>query len=114
MTPAPANENLPVRMLNKPGFALGWIVFLAVILKQFWWVRDVFLVWWVYGRDAYFREGVRVLPGKPIKFSNGQPAPAFQEFVTGSAFFFVVVFGLTAILIAALLLYERHSKSHNA
>jgi hypothetical protein len=35
-----------------------------------WWIRDALLVWWVYGRDAYFRDGVRVLPDKPTRFST--------------------------------------------
>ena len=81
---------------------------------RFWWIRDAILVWWVYGRDAYFRAGVRVLPGKPVRFSNGELAPHWPDFATGAAFFFVVVIGLSLLLIIGLRLYQRLHTSRNA
>lgn len=70
----------------------------------------MFLVWWVYGKDAYFHDGIRVMPGKPIKFSTGELVPQFPDMVTGFAFFFVVVLGLSLLVIFGLRLYERFRK----
>ena len=110
-TPHPS---LPNRLFGRTWFALGWVIFLAVIVTTFWRVRDAVLVWWVYGRDAYFHDGVRVLPGKPVRFTTGELAPQWPDIVTGFGFFFVVAGGLTLLLIFALRVYERIHSSRNA
>ncbi len=116
MSPSPARRSgsLSTRVFAKPPFAIAWAVFLGFLVLQFWWVRDLFLVWWVYGRDGYFRDGIRVLPGKPIRFSTGELAPQWPDLVTGFAFFFVVVLGLTALLLLGLCLHQRHRRSRDA
>jgi hypothetical protein len=105
-TDADRSNDLVSRVFNKPLFALAWVIFLAIVVTKFWWIRNAALVCWVYGRDAY-AHGIRVLPGKPTKFSNGEVAPNLPDFVTGFAFFMVVVFGLSLLLIVGLRLYER-------
>ncbi|HKT87224.1 MAG TPA: hypothetical protein VJQ59_02225 [Candidatus Sulfotelmatobacter sp.] len=74
-----------------------------------WPIRNVLLVCWVYGSDAYFHHGIRVLAGKPIRFSNGALAPALPDMITGLGFFFLTTLGLTLFVYAALRSYERHS-----
>jgi hypothetical protein len=69
------------------------------------------LVLWVYGSRAYFQEGIRVLPGKPIKFSTGANVPLLYDLITGFAAFFIPALGLTALLIWGLRVYGRHSKN---
>ena len=100
-------DDLATRVFNKKWFAIAWVVFLGAVVTRFWWVRDAALVWLVYGRDAYFRGGVRLLPGKPIRFSTGDLAPRRADMATGFGFFFIVVFGLSILLIAGLRLYDR-------
>ena len=82
-------------------------MFLAIVVTRLWWIRDVLLVWWVHGRDAYFRDGVRVLPGKPTRFSTGELVARWPDIATGFSFLIVVVFGLSILLILGLRLYER-------
>ena len=110
---SPQVKDLPTRVLSG-WFGAVWILFLVVIVSRFWWVRNAALVWWVYGRDAYFQGGVRVLPGKPTRFSTGELAPQLPDAVTGFSYFMVVVFGLTALLIAGLRVYERYRKKQRA
>jgi len=64
-------------------FQVFWALSSVVLIKCFWWVRDMTLVIWVLGREAYFRDGVRVLPGKPVRFSTGELAPQLPDMVTG-------------------------------
>lgn len=106
MNVAPAAE----RAFRNPWFSLAWAVFLGVLVTRLWWMRDALLVWWVHGRDAYFRDGVRVLPGKPIRFSTGELAPLGPDLATGFGFFFALAFGLTAILVLGLRAYDRFRK----
>jgi hypothetical protein len=100
------SNDLASRAFNKPLFALAWVVFLAIVVMKFWWIRNVALVWWVYGHEAY-RHGMRVLPGKPTRFSNGELAPDLPDLVTGFAYFMVVVLGLSILLVICLRVYER-------
>jgi len=111
---AKPKDDLATRVFNKTWFGIAWTVFLGIVVTRFWRVRDVLLVWWVYGRDAYFIDGVRVLRGKPTRFSNGEFAPHWPDIATGFGFFFVVVFGLSMLLIFGLRLYDRYHRRHNA
>jgi len=72
-----------------------------------WPLRNIALACWVHGWDAYSQAGLRVLPGKPTKFSNGELVPTFPDLVTGFTAFFATALGLTFLLIFALRLYER-------
>ena len=110
---APQPRDLATRALSTAWFAIAWVVFLAVAVTRLRWIRDMLLVWWVYGRDAYYREGVRVLPGKPTRFSTGSLAPDWPDLATGFLFFIVLVFGLTMLLILGLRLYERYHRQRN-
>jgi hypothetical protein len=74
---------------------------------RLWWIRDFALVCWVYGADAYYRRGIRVLPGKPIRFSTGELAPVLADMVTGFGFFFVTVLGLSLVLVLVLRTVDR-------
>jgi hypothetical protein len=100
-------NDLTSRVFAKRWVQLGWMIFLAVMVtKVAWPLRNIVLVCMVNGVDAY-QEGVRVLPGKPLKFSNGVLVPRFLDFVTGMVAFFTFALGLTLLLILALRLYER-------
>ncbi len=112
VTHADRSNDLASRTFSKPLFALAWVVFHAILVTKFWWVSNVALVWWVYGREAY-AHGMRVLPGKPTRFSNGQPAPALPDIVTGLAFFILVTFGLSLLLMLCLRAYERLRGGHS-
>jgi hypothetical protein len=107
------SNDLASRVFNKPLFALPWVVFLMIVVVKFWWVRDAALVCWAYGREAYVHGGIRVLPGKPTRFSNGQIAQDLPDLMTGFAYFFTVVFGLSLLLIWCLRGYERLRRRHN-
>lgn len=100
-------EDLATRTVSKPWFGILWIIIMTTLVAKLWWVRDVALVWLVYSRDAYFRDGLRVLPGKPVTFTNGVRAPSGPDALTGFAFFLVVVLGSTLLIVFALKLYER-------
>jgi hypothetical protein len=55
---------------------------------------------------------LRLLPGKPIRFSTGELAPRWADVATGFGFFAVVVFGLSLVLIFGLRRYERVRRRH--
>ena len=97
------------RLFRRTGFTIAWVAFLAVFLTFVGWpIRNFFLVCWVYGSQAYFHEGIRVMKGKPIRFSNGELAPAFPDLVTGFGVFIMTPFGLTILMIFIVRFYERH------
>jgi hypothetical protein len=48
----------------------------------------------------------RVLPGKPIRFSNGALAPRFTDLVIGFGIFFCDLPGLTLLLFGTLRLWQ--------
>jgi hypothetical protein len=51
---------------------------------------------------------VFIMPGKPVRFSNGLEVPALPDMVTGFGAFIITFFGLTILLILGLRYYERH------
>jgi hypothetical protein len=107
-------QRLPLdhRLLRSGPFAIGWAALLfAFIVFVAWPVRNAALVLWLYGSRAYFHDGVRVLPGKPVMFSTGVEVPLLHDLVTGFAAILLPGLGLTAVLILGLRVYERHSKS---
>lgn len=102
------HEELAAKLFKNLKFIVCWFGFLTVILLFISWpIRNFALVCWVYGSRAYFHEGIRVLPGKPIRFSNGVLAPTLPDLVTGFGAFIITVFGLTMLLIFILRIYER-------
>jgi hypothetical protein len=100
-------KDLATRVFNNFYFDIAWLLFLAAVVKMVWPVRNALLVFWVYGRDAYFREGIRVVKDKPTIFSNGASSPELPNLVTGFGVFLFIVFGLSVLLIYALRAYER-------
>ena len=104
---------LESKLFSKIGFTLAWVIFLAVMVRTVAWpLRNIALVVWVNGWDAYSQAGLRVLPGKPTKFSNGEVVPTFPDLVTGFTAFFATALGLTFLLILGLRLYERSRKTN--
>lgn len=102
-------RDLATRMFAKPYFAISWAVFLGgMVLLVGWPIRNIALVCWVYGSDGYFNKGIRVLSGKPVRFSDGELAPILPDLVTGFGAVFVTVGGLTLLAILVLRFYERH------
>jgi hypothetical protein len=102
-------QDLASRVFKNRTFQAGWAVCLLLFAMVSWPIRNAFLVLWVYGIDGYFRKGIRVLPGKPIRFSDRSPAPVLQDMVTGFGIFFLTTLVLTLALIFALRFYERRS-----
>ena len=101
-------NDLASRVFNHRVFPLVWIpILLLVLLFITEPVRLVILVYWVYGRDAYSHQGIRVIPHKPLHFSDGTPVPQWQDMVTGFGMFFVTTLGLSLALFFALRLYEH-------
>lgn len=103
-------KHLDERLFNRAGFSVPWIIFLAIVLRFVSWpIRNFILVCWIYGRTAYIHDGIRVLAGKPMRFSTGAEVPSFPVFVTSFGAFFITCLGLTMLLIFSLRFYERHS-----
>ena len=101
-------KDLAGRLFENFYFVISWMAFLALMIKFVSWpIRDMLLVCWVYGKDAYFRDGIRVVSSKPTVFSTGAAAPQLPNLVTGFGVFFVTVFGLSLLLIFVLRFYER-------
>ena len=101
-------QYLDERLFKRTGFQFFWLLFLGVVLVFVSWpIRNIALVCWVYGVHGYFDEGIRVLPGKATRFSNGVEAASFPDFVTGLGAFLITVVGLSMLLVFALRLYER-------
>jgi hypothetical protein len=99
------------RLFSHAGFTIAWVAFLgAFVTFVAWPIRNFLLVCWVYGGQAYFREGIRVLKGKPIRFSTGELAPTLAELVATLGVFFATVIGLTMLLVFAVRYYERQLK----
>jgi hypothetical protein len=106
--PTPRAADLASRVFENRIFALVWIVFLVLVLTFVGWpIRNALLVCWVYGTDGYFHQGIRVLPGKPIRFSDGSLAPQLADMVTGFGIFVATTLGLSLALFFALRFYDR-------
>jgi len=107
-------DDFAMRVLRHPGFAIPWSFFLFFLVIRLWWIRDAALVCWVHGSDAYFVNGVRVLPGKPIRFTTGELAPLIPDMITGFVFFLVTAGGLTALLVLVLRIWDRRRRRERA
>jgi hypothetical protein len=99
---------LSERLFYNSKFTAVWMGFLLVVFQLVSWpARNIALVFWVYGKNAYVSGGIRVLPGKPVRFSNGVKVPTLPDMITGFGAFSLTFFGLTLLLICVLRLYER-------
>lgn len=92
-------------------FGLFWGVSTFVIVLKFWWVRNIALVIWVFGPNAYFHDGVRVLYGKPVRFSTGELAPQFPDMITGLGYFLIVALSWTILVNLVRGAYQRYRKN---
>ena len=110
----PPEGHLDARLFKNTAFMIAWMVFLSLVLRFATWpVRNVALVFWIYGSHAWFHDGLRVLPGKPVRFSNGVEVPVLPDMVTGFGAFFITFFGLTLLLILVLRICERWFAKQN-
>ena len=106
--PQIAPNDLASRTFENRGFQLVWIIFLFLFLIFVTEpLRHVLLVYWVFGKDAYLH-GLRVIPRKPLRFSNGILVPQAVDILTGSGMFFATTLGLSLAVFFALRYYERH------
>ncbi len=104
-------KRLDERLFERTAFILPWFVFLVLVVRFVSWpIRNFVLVCWVYGSNAYFHDGIRVLSVKPIRFSNGVRVPTLPDLVTGFGALFITVIGLTALLALGLRFFERRSE----
>lgn len=107
--PEPYSERLEDRFWGDSRLIVLWILVLGLILRfVIWPIRDIALVCWVYGRQAYFHGGIHVLHGKPTRFSDGALCPDFPDIVTGLGAFAVTYVGLTTLLILGLRIFDRY------
>ncbi len=110
-------EDLGTRTFNGP-FAIVWALFLFLLVGMVGVpLRNALLVCWVRGADAYLHHGIRVLKGRPLKFSDGAIVPRLPAVLLFFAVFAVVVFGLSFLLLFALRSYDkrfRGRRSNNA
>jgi hypothetical protein len=106
----PEREDLGTRTFNGV-FSAVWAIFLFAL---FGFVgvplANALIVCWVRGTDAYLHGGIRVLHGRPLKFSDGISVPGVPEMVSFFAVFIVMVFGLSFLLLHLLRFYEKHWK----
>ncbi|HKV82380.1 MAG TPA: hypothetical protein VJP02_29805 [Candidatus Sulfotelmatobacter sp.] len=101
--------DLASRVFSNKAFELGWLIFLAVLVTFVTFpIQRVLLVWWAYGKDAYYQQGIRVIPRKPLRFSDGVLVPQTLEIITGAGMFLVTFFALTLGLFYGLRLYEHY------
>ncbi len=111
----PTHTDLASTVFNHRVFAPVWCVFLLLVsLFVTEPIRLVILVYWIYGRDAYWHQGIRVIPHKPLRFSDGTLVPQLTDIVTGAGMFFLTTIGLSLGLFLALRFYQRRNKGHNA
>lgn len=89
------------------GIPLG----IFVLVKIAWPLRNIALVYWVRGGVAY-SAGIRVLPGKPTRFSDGQYVPDLPDFITGMVAFFVAMSVGMLVVRVVFRVYDRyHSRN---
>ena len=101
-------KDLASRAFNNFYFGIVWILFLGAVLRLVWPLRNALLVFWVYGRNAYFQQGIRVVKDKPTMFSNGERAPELPNLVTGFGTFLIIALGLSLLLVFVLRVYEKY------
>lgn len=89
------------------------IIPLAIVLWKLWWIRNAALVCLTYGPGAYFH-GMRVAPGNPQKFSDGQLVPVPLDLVSIFIYFFVVAFGFIFLLVLGVFACEKFRRGRNA
>jgi hypothetical protein len=107
--------DLAGRVFENTKFQIAWVLWLGLFFVYVGIPLQRFLVvCWVRGADEYFNHHIRVLPGKPDKFSDGQPVPSLPDAVTGFVVFMVVALGLSLLMFHALRFCERHFRSRQA
>ena len=105
----PKPQDLARRVFENLYFAVSWAVFLgAVFIYVGLPFQRALVVLWVRGSDAYFHQGIRVLRGKPAKFSDGSLVPSIPDALTGLTVFMLTAVGLSLLLVFVLRFYERH------
>jgi hypothetical protein len=108
--PASKPKDVATRVFSDTKFQIAWVLWLGVLITYVGVpIQRFLIVLWVRGSDAYFHHGIRVLPGKPVRFSDGALVADVPDFVTGIiVFFFGIMLGLSLLLIYTLRFYERH------
>ena len=111
-------KDLAARALSNTKFQLAWILWLGVIITYVGVpIQRFLIILWVRGSDAYFHHGIRILPGKPVRFSDGGLVPDLPDFVTGVIVFILgIMLGLSLLMVYMLRFYERHfqKQAHDA
>jgi hypothetical protein len=104
----PDHSDLATRVFEHRAFELGWIVFIAAFETFVTFpVQRILLVWWVYGINAFYQNGIRVIPRKPLRFSNGVLVPQGLQIITGFGLFFATFFGLSLTLFYGLRIFDH-------
>ena len=86
----------------------------AIAYGVTWPLRNIALVYWVYGPAGYHTQGIRLVKSKPSFFSNGEQPPSFPDFVTGTSAVFGAFFAALAFVTMAKRIYFRYAKRRAA
>jgi hypothetical protein len=113
MTPTQKNEVSGHRSTGfLSSYFAAWALFLFVSLRfVFEPVQTFLLVCWTYGRDGYFHRGIRLMPIKPPRFTDGNLVPTYMDFLTGMATFILTTSALTALFILFARLWDKYLKN---
>lgn len=101
------SKQFAVAVLNERARTV-WPVATFVILIFVWRpVQTFMLVCWTYGSEGYFRKGIRLLPVKPPRFTDGSLVPQYLDIITGMMTFLLVGAGVAALFVIGLWCYQR-------
>jgi hypothetical protein len=94
------NQTEFAKLWANPRISIPWtVVMFLVNITIGVSLQQMLVVLWVKGFDAYFSKGVRVLPIKPAKFSDGMLVPMAPDAIFGLAVFITLSVALAAILV---------------
>ncbi|HTI98368.1 MAG TPA: hypothetical protein VL527_05645 [Dongiaceae bacterium] len=108
--PAAQPKDLATRVLSDTKWQLAWMLWLGLIITYVGVpIQRFLIVLWVRGSDAYYQQGIRALPGKPVKFSDGGLVTDLPGFMSGMiVFVFGIMIGLSLLLVFTLRFYDKH------
>jgi len=107
---------LSERIFENNLVTLPWLAFVGAVFLVFGRpLARVLVVYWVKGVEASSRENIRIERSKhPLFFNDGSPVPELTYFLVNLVVFFVIVGGLSLLLIHSIRFYERRFQAPGA
>jgi len=103
---------LAEKISSNAGFGGAWFALVLVVLTFIGWpIRNIALVCWVRGFDAYFKNGIRILPGKPTRLSDGEVVKNLPDLVTGLIAFLTTFILMVLFFELFLRLFDRSGRN---